>query len=84
MSKSNELQKYFEAGWNLNFSENPPYASSPIGLAFAAGVWARKHSLPCGEIKSSRGYKMIVNRDYILDFKDSDCNPNVTKKQTVV
>ncbi len=75
-----ELQGYFEAGWNLRFSENPPYASSPVGMAFASGVWARRHSLPCGEIKAGRGYKMIVNREYILDYKDSDINPKVTRK----
>jgi len=76
----NELQKYFEAGYNMKFSENPPYASSPVGMAFAAGVYCARHFIPMGEIKAGRGYKMIVNRRYILDFKDSDINPTVSQK----
>lgn len=76
----NELQQYFEAGYNLAFSETPAYRSSPVYMAFMSGVWAKKHFVPCGEIKAGRGYKMIVNSTYILDWKDSDVTPKVSQK----
>ena len=74
------LQDYFNAGYDLRFSESPPYPSSPVSMAFNAGVYCRRHGIPAGEIKAGRGYKMIINRKYILDFKESDINPKASQK----
>jgi hypothetical protein len=74
-----ELLEYAEAGYNKRFSEQPPYPTSPIFMAFQSGVWCREHGINVKEIRSGRGYKMIVNRTYALDWKKNDYQPDVTR-----
>ena len=66
------------AGYNGATSQEPPYASSPNGMAFQCGVWARKSGIDILEIKQGRGYTWIINRQYKLNFKDDDYSPKVS------
>jgi len=47
-----------------NASERPPYDSSPNGMAFAVGLWARERGITVYEVKASRGYTYILNRQH--------------------
>jgi len=69
----------FMAGYHGRTSEEPPYASSINGMAYQAGKWCREYKVVAQEIKPSRGYKMIVNRTYVLDFKRDSYSPDVTR-----
>lgn len=69
---------YFMAGYQGMESLRPHYGSSNNGMAFTCGEWCRKNHITAMEIKASRGYKWIVNRRYILDFKTSDTDPKVS------
>ena len=62
------LTAYAMAGHDGRQSECPPYASSPNGLAFAAGVWCATHGITPMEVTMSRGYSVRVNRDLVLNF----------------
>lgn len=73
------IYDYFMAGYNLAMGQQPPYPSSTVYMAFYAGVWCRRHNLTAHEIKAGRGYKMIVNRQYSLDFKRNDQIPDVQR-----
>lgn len=55
----------------------PAYDSSPNGLAFLAGLWAREHGIVVHEVRASRGYTLILNRDWRIDFKKSP--PSATR-----
>lgn len=74
------IQKYFQAGYDGRSSERPPYGSSVTGMAFSCGVWCRANGITPHEIKPSRGYKWIINRTFVLDFKNDDYNPQVSRK----
>ena len=75
----NELYDYMQAGYTGSTSQKPPYPSSPVYMAYMAGVWCRLNNIPPQEIKSGRGYKMIVNRRWSLNYKCDDNNPVVTQ-----
>ena len=49
----------------------PVYDSSPNGMAFRVGLWAREHGVVVSEVKAGRGYIYILNRTYKLNFKGS-------------
>ena len=61
-----------------NAADRPPYDSSPMGMAFSVGLWCREKGLFPSEVKASRGYSWILNRQYKLNFKDEMANPAVT------
>ena len=73
----NEIQDCFQAGYNLS-NERPPWPSSTVYMAYQSGVWCRKHGINPLEVKQSRGYTMIVNRTYKLNFKNDNDIPDVT------
>ncbi len=72
------LYDYAMAGFIGRESERPPYASSPAGMAFQAGVICRLRNINLHEIKQGRGYTWIINRTWVFNFKDSDINPRIT------
>jgi hypothetical protein len=73
------IHDYFLAGYHGRTSEEPPYPSSPVYMAYQAGKWCREHGITALEIKAGRGYKMLVNRTLVLDYKKNDQNPVVTR-----
>jgi hypothetical protein len=73
------LEDYMNAGYNLEGSACPPYPSSTVYMAFMAGKWCRFNHITPKEIKPGRGYKMIVNRTFSLDFKHDNNIPNVER-----
>jgi len=73
------LTDYMKAGYNNQESDCPPYPSSTVYMAFMAGKWCRLHNVTPQEIKPGRGYKMIVNRTFSLDFKHNNTTPNVER-----
>jgi len=73
------LTDYLKAGYDNQDSSCPPYPTSTVYMAFMAGKWCRLHGVPPQEIKPGRGYKMIVNRDLSLDFKNNNTTPEVSR-----
>lgn len=53
--------------------------SSDCDYAHKVGLFCRKKSINPLELKKSRGYTWILNRDFKLNFKDSDTDPVVTR-----
>ena len=74
-----DLTEYIKAGYNNQDSACPPYPSSTVYMAFMAGKWCRLHGVTPQEIKPGRGYKMIVNRTFSLDFKSNNITPIVQR-----
>lgn len=60
--------------------ESPWLATSPLDAAHHAGLWARSKGIVPKELREGRGYKMILNRDLILDFKRDNKYPDVRRK----
>lgn len=59
---------------------SPFLSSSPNDMAHQAGLWARRHNLLALEIKKLRGYKLLLNRRYVLDFKRDSQNPDLVEE----
>jgi len=74
------LIDYATAGYDARMSERPPYDSSLAGRAFTCGEWARQNGILPREVSPGRGHKMLLNRDFVLDFKRNDHVPDVTRK----
>ena len=55
-----------------NAADRPPYDSSPNGMAFRVGLWARERGITVQEVKAGRGYTYTLNRSYRLDFKGEE------------
>ena len=53
--------------------------SSDMDRAHRVGLWAKAHQIVPLEVKTGRGHKMILNRDYQFDFANDEKNPVVTK-----
>ena len=64
-----ELAQYAEQT-GPSAADRPTYDSSPNGLAFRAGLWARSAGVAVYEAHASRGYTVIVNRKYRVNLKD--------------
>ena len=60
-----------------NASERPPYDSSPDGLAFQAGLWAKSAGIHVEEAYQSRGYTVVINGMYAVNLKGK--TPEVKK-----
>lgn len=55
----------------------PAYDSSPEGMAFAVGLWAREHGVAVHEVAQGRGYTFLLNRTYKINFRGSE--PQATR-----
>lgn len=53
-------------------AERPAYASSPDGLAFQVGLWARAHGVRVDNVHASRGYTYILNGRYAVNMKGNE------------
>ncbi len=70
MSKTNSrdllstaiAQYAFEKG--ASAADRPAYNSSPNGMAFQVGLWARERSITIYNVHASRGYVYILNGIY--------------------
>jgi hypothetical protein len=63
----NEVAQYaYDAG-----TESPYLTSSSNDMAHRIGLWCRKHNTYPYELKASRGYTWILNRNIKLSFKPS-------------
>ena len=51
-----------------NAAGRPAYDSSPDGMAFSVGLWARENGVTVQEVKASRGYTYILNRRYKISM----------------
>ena len=49
-------------------ADRPAYDSSPNGLAFRAGLWARDAGITVYDAKQGRGYTVIINRQYRVNL----------------
>ena len=63
------LLDYAIAGWNAEQTDS--LWSSDCWLSEQAGRICRLHNLYPQEIKKSRGYSIIVNRQYIINFNSN-------------
>ena len=45
-------------------ADRPPYASSPNGMAFAVGLWARERNITVYTVHKSSGYTYVLNDTY--------------------
>jgi len=45
-------------------ADRPAYASSPNGMAFAVGLWARERGITVYRVHKSSGYTYILNDTY--------------------
>ena len=63
-----ELAQY-AASVGPTAGDRPAYDSSPNGMAFCAGLWARSAGIPVYEAHLSRGYTVIINRQYKVNLK---------------
>ena len=45
-------------------ADRPPYASSPNGMAFAVGLWARERGIAVYTVHKSSGYTYVLNDTY--------------------
>lgn len=50
-------------------SPSPYMMSSNYDMAHLVGLWARDHNITPLEVKPSRGYIWILNRQHKLNFK---------------
>ena len=66
---STELAQY-AAQAGPSAADRPTYDSSPNGLVFRAGLWARSAGVTVYEAHMSRGYTVVVNRKYKVNLKD--------------
>ena len=57
-----------------NKSQSPYIATSSNDMAHRVGLWCRDYSIYPQEVRESRGYTWIVNRNIKLSFKKSN-NP---------
>ena len=62
-----------------NWTASPHLWSSAMDRAHRIGLWARTHRITPLEVKTGRGHKMILNRDYIFDFGKNEDVPEVSK-----
>ena len=58
--------------------DKPPYSSSPNGMAFSVGLWAKANGIQPLLVHASRGYSWILNERVKLDFQDDMENPKVS------
>jgi hypothetical protein len=65
------------AGYNRMASAQPPYASSPYGMAFRVGEICRERGIYPHEVQPSRGYTWKVNKLYKINL-----GPELDRKGT--
>ena len=58
-----EMAQY-AAAQGANAADRPAYASSPNGMAFAVGLWARERGITVYTVHKSSGYTYILNDTY--------------------
>lgn len=56
---------------------SPYIASSANDQAHHVGLWARRNDVLVVEVKSCRGHKWLLNRKFVLDFKNDNYEPSV-------
>ena len=59
---------------------SPHLPSSNMDRAHRVGLWAREHGIIPLEVRPGRGHKLILNRDYVLDFGPNENVPVVSKR----
>ena len=52
-----------------NAADRPAYDSSPDGMAFQVGLWAREHGIYVYDVKASRGHTYVLNGTYKISMK---------------
>lgn len=45
-------------------ADRPPYDSSPNGMAFAVGLWARERGITVHKVHKASGYNYVLNDTY--------------------
>ena len=58
-----EMAQY-AAAQGPDAADRPAYASSPNGMAFAVGLWARERGITVYTVYKSSGYTYILNDTY--------------------
>ena len=58
-----EMAQY-AAAQGPDAADRPAYASSPNGMAFAVGLWARERGINVYTVHKSSGYTYILNDTY--------------------
>lgn len=58
-----EMAQY-AAAQGPDAADRPAYASSPNGMAFAVGLWARERGITVYTVHKSSGYTYILNDTY--------------------
>ena len=58
-----EMAQY-AAAQGPDAADRPAYASSPNGMAFAVGLWARERGITVYTVHKSSGYNYILNDTY--------------------
>lgn len=58
---------------------SPHCTSSNMDRAHRMGLWARSKGIVPLEIHTSRGHKMVLNRDYYFDFGRNEADPIITR-----
>ena len=54
----------YAAAQGAGAADRPAYASSPNGMAFAVGLWARERGITFYTVRKSSGYTYILNDTY--------------------
>ena len=60
-----------------NAADRPAFDSSPNGLAFQVGLWAREHNVTVHEVRAGRGYIYTLNGLYRINLKGD--SPTATR-----
>ena len=60
--------------------KSPYLTSSANDMAHKVGLWARTHGITPMEVRPSRGYTWILNREIKLSFAKNSDNPKEVKK----
>ena len=59
---------------------SPHIPSSDMDRAHRAGLWARDHGIVPLEVRTGRGHKLTLNRDYVIDFGPDELTPRISRK----
>ena len=54
----------YAAAQGATAADRPPYDSSPNGMAFAVGLWARARGVAVYTVHKSSGYTYVLNDTY--------------------
>ena len=54
----------YAAAQGASAADRPAYASSPNGMAFSVGLWARERGITVYTVRKSSGYTYILNDTY--------------------